>query len=867
MSRGKDVILDWCKKRTSDYKGVMVTDFSTSWSDGLAFCALVDSYRPDLIQFYKLNKNDKEYNLRLSFTAAEKYLGVPILLDPVDFANGQMPAEDEVVSYLTTMYQVLEKGQSDAAQLEREGRQTKEKLLNVQNELSALQRKLREQKDAMAEKERMKRNLEKKVENLRLLLTSEKRSKEEIEREHQLKIERLEKRIETAEGGEKARLLEELRKEKESTALLAQKQTDLEKEVSDLKHQIKVEELKTERLVEETRRKEEEKKKLDEEHKRKMKELKRKLLESVQEREILSDAIGRTMHDIEKLNVEKDGVKRNINEKNDKLDEVISDKEQIMITKNRIAQELAKAKDDLKANQEKTHDMVNTTRRTTIQVKREKRYVGELESNVNRLEMQTQDLQQEIEVVTLDVETTAASARNYKRMNQELKMEQDEMNKELTDILEDKDRQLEELDQKYASKVEELQKHHQRDLERIQKAKLESAQQVEDLTDQATKEKQKTDKVSKATDKQKRTNFVMEGQIDIAFKEKGDMESRKREIEKHLSQLAEQLIEEKKKSQTASSKAKKLQKDTTKKNKELDSEKKKKQELEDTKQTLEIDAEQTKLQLSETLSKKKNLEAESRSLASQLEDKEDELEKEQAAQNGVATELAKQHKAKLEQAKRSTASQVRQVETKKKSAESTLESLSDSLESEQQAKEQAERGYKKTEEETKELSKKLQAEAAEKSSLNASKSKLENEMSKARSYLTEQEKEAQREEQRQKKLAMETRKAKKALEANQAAASFAEQTALDLEAQIANVASLLEKPRKKKERDPEKELKKKKKELLEEQEEFEKDFAEKLKKEEEKLKKELEREQQRLERKNKNLKKDLQDLDQPNSEM
>lgn len=45
---GQD-LLEWCKEVTKDYPGVKVTNLTTSWRNGMAFCAIIHHFRPDLM--------------------------------------------------------------------------------------------------------------------------------------------------------------------------------------------------------------------------------------------------------------------------------------------------------------------------------------------------------------------------------------------------------------------------------------------------------------------------------------------------------------------------------------------------------------------------------------------------------------------------------------------------------------------------------------------------------------------------------------------------------------------------------------------------------------------------------------------------
>ncbi|KAF8133841.1 calponin homology domain-containing protein [Boletus edulis] len=100
----KEGLLLWCQRKTAPYKEVDVQDFSISWSDGLALCALLHCHRPDLLDYDKLNKSDRHGNTRLAFQVAADHLGIPQLLEVEDLCDSDRPDERSVMTYIASYF-------------------------------------------------------------------------------------------------------------------------------------------------------------------------------------------------------------------------------------------------------------------------------------------------------------------------------------------------------------------------------------------------------------------------------------------------------------------------------------------------------------------------------------------------------------------------------------------------------------------------------------------------------------------------------------------------------------------------------------------------------------------------------------------
>lgn len=67
----RNALLKWCQNKTVGYRNIDITNFSSSWNDGLAFCAILHSYLKDKIPYDTLTPHDKRRNFRIAFEAAE----------------------------------------------------------------------------------------------------------------------------------------------------------------------------------------------------------------------------------------------------------------------------------------------------------------------------------------------------------------------------------------------------------------------------------------------------------------------------------------------------------------------------------------------------------------------------------------------------------------------------------------------------------------------------------------------------------------------------------------------------------------------------------------------------------------------------
>ncbi|XP_064411759.1 EH domain-binding protein 1 isoform X2 [Latimeria chalumnae] len=92
-------LLAWCKEVTKNYRGVKITNFTTSWRNGLAFCAILHHFRPDRIDYKSLNPQDIKENNKKAYDGFAS-LGISRLLEPSDMVVLNIPDKLTVMTYL-----------------------------------------------------------------------------------------------------------------------------------------------------------------------------------------------------------------------------------------------------------------------------------------------------------------------------------------------------------------------------------------------------------------------------------------------------------------------------------------------------------------------------------------------------------------------------------------------------------------------------------------------------------------------------------------------------------------------------------------------------------------------------------------------
>ncbi|PRP82793.1 hypothetical protein PROFUN_10008 [Planoprotostelium fungivorum] len=106
--KGQDALLAWTKRITNGAPNVKVENFTSSYRDGLAFCAIIYAFHPECFDYYSLSPDQPEKNLALAFEVGEQF-GIVALLDVEDMLCVPKPEKLSVITYVSQYYHAFNK--------------------------------------------------------------------------------------------------------------------------------------------------------------------------------------------------------------------------------------------------------------------------------------------------------------------------------------------------------------------------------------------------------------------------------------------------------------------------------------------------------------------------------------------------------------------------------------------------------------------------------------------------------------------------------------------------------------------------------------------------------------------------------------
>jgi hypothetical protein len=105
----RNALMKWCQDRLGMYKGIEIKNFSSSWNDGLAFCALMHSFMPTKIDYDQLRvENNPRKNFQIAFKSAQS-VGIQQTLNIHELLNHERPDWNAVMNYVTQIYKHFQK--------------------------------------------------------------------------------------------------------------------------------------------------------------------------------------------------------------------------------------------------------------------------------------------------------------------------------------------------------------------------------------------------------------------------------------------------------------------------------------------------------------------------------------------------------------------------------------------------------------------------------------------------------------------------------------------------------------------------------------------------------------------------------------
>jgi hypothetical protein len=151
------MILMWVQNSIKDYP-IPMTNFSTCWNDGLAFCALIHVFYPDNFDWYSLDTKNRKHNFTLAFDKAEQLADICPLLEVEDMVKFQKPDWKCVFTYVQSFYRRFRDGRNPANKFSSSTCATGKGLRNGQSQMEDEVKKKKSDQTQMEDKGKMEMN-------------------------------------------------------------------------------------------------------------------------------------------------------------------------------------------------------------------------------------------------------------------------------------------------------------------------------------------------------------------------------------------------------------------------------------------------------------------------------------------------------------------------------------------------------------------------------------------------------------------------------------------------------------------------------------------------------------------------------------
>ena len=103
----RKTLLNWVSNALPDDSGIEIKDFGASWRDGVAFLAIIDAIKKNLVNIAEMKNATNKARLEVAFDVAETELGIPKILDPED-VDVPKPDEKSIMTYVAQFLHRLE---------------------------------------------------------------------------------------------------------------------------------------------------------------------------------------------------------------------------------------------------------------------------------------------------------------------------------------------------------------------------------------------------------------------------------------------------------------------------------------------------------------------------------------------------------------------------------------------------------------------------------------------------------------------------------------------------------------------------------------------------------------------------------------